>query len=183
MTMSTHPGYEKLVSELSSLISTYPPPFIYINNSTTPRITANVIQSILNDNNASIRYAHVDGVACFTPRLFYDSVINDLAGWKPKWDDGCVNWDGSTDEGGSGSGQRWNDNLDTFLHGLRAVRDSAAKKLGKSKEKAKKSDIDIRLVISIEYAERVKENLPELFVPLTRLAELVRVLFNSNSKD
>lgn len=33
---------------------------------------------------------------------------------------------------------------------------------------------DVRLVILVEQAERLKETLPDLVVPLTRLAELVR---------
>lgn len=36
---------------------------------------------------------------------------------------------------------------------------------------------DVRLVILVEQAERLKETLPDLVVPLTRLAELVRAIF------
>jgi len=67
-----------------------------------------------------------------------------------------VNW-------GVGKGVRWNDTFDGFVHGLRAVHVA----LGKGKEK----EGDARLVIVGECAEKL---IPELMVPLTRLAELVR---------
>ena len=57
---------------------------------------------------------------------------------------------------------RWNDTFDGFVLGLRA----GHAYLGKGKEK----EGDVRLVVVLERAERL---IPELMVPLTRLAELV----------
>ena len=82
-------------------------------------------------------------------------MINSLASWTPQWGDGAVNW-------GPDNGVRWNDTFDGFVHGLRAVHAY----LGKGKE----NEGDVRLVIVVERAERL---IPELMVPLTRLAELV----------
>lgn len=142
-------GYERLVCEFSGLLYSCPPPFIYVNDPATLPITSSVVRSVMSDGSSPIRYAHVDAVACFTARLLYDSVLNALARWHPKWFEGCLNW---------GEGQRWNENLDGFMHGLRAVA----------------SENNERLVVVIDHAERIRETLPSLVVPLTRLAELVR---------
>lgn len=156
-----HPGYENLISQVTSLVTTYPPPFIYINDPTTPRIASSILRSILLgcsklplSASPEIRFAHVDVVACFTARVFYDTVLNAMAQWPVRWEDGCENW--SDDE----SGKIWNDSVDAFMHGLKAV--YAAMGKGTS-----------RMVLAVDKAERLKETLPDLVVPLTRLAELV----------
>ena len=50
--------------------------------------------------------------------------------------------------------------VDEFIEGLRVI----------SREKGPGT----KMVVIIERAERFKDNLPELMVPLTRMAELVR---------
>lgn len=179
-------GYENLIFQVASLVTTYPPPFIYINDPTNPRIASSVLRSLLSEcselpltASPQLRFAHVNAVACFTARIFYDTVLNAMARWIPKWENGCENW---TIEG---SGQRWNDSIDGFLHGLRAIAsqfspgaaalnsDDKGKGKGKGKENAHGGDP--RMVLVIERAERLKEVLPELLVPLTRLAELVSI--------
>ncbi|KAI0943786.1 hypothetical protein AcW1_002864 [Taiwanofungus camphoratus] len=193
---SPHPGYETFTSHLTTLLTTYPPHFIFVYDSEAPRITSSVVCSILStisnpqdtyEQSLHISYACVNAVACFTPRLFYDTVLNTLAGWRPTWDDGCENWSAPEIEG-----ERLNESMDTFLHGLRAVRShiqtisngqgsssSQASAKSKGKGRAKATDLDeeetYRLVLVVERAERLKETLPDLLVPLTRLAELSRV--------
>jgi len=105
-------------------------------------------------------------------------VLNALSGWTPKWEDGCENW---------GAGERYNENVDAFVHGLRAVSaelSASGKGKGKGKEQEGMGE-EVRLVIMVERAERLKDNLPDLVVPLTRLAELVscfhRVLLSLSS--
>jgi origin recognition complex subunit 5 len=190
-----NPGYDKLIYQVTSLVTTYPPPFLYINDPTTPRIASSVLKASLLgcsklplSASPQIRFAHVNAVACFTPRIFYDTVLNAMARWTVKWEDGCENW---SDQG---SGQRWNDSIDGFLHGLKAIygamgevkTSQQVKGKGKGKEKETEDGNihwggDFRMVLVVEKAERLKENLPDLMVPLTRLAELVRSLHNRNS--
>ncbi|KAF8154503.1 origin recognition complex subunit 5 C-terminus-domain-containing protein [Crassisporium funariophilum] len=179
----SYPGYEQFYTDLSTLISTYPPPFIYIQDMDALQTTITVVDALLRDCSEmpplsspfKVCYARVDTIACFTARLFYESVINTLAGWTPTWAEGCENWI-SDDE------PRWNENLDTFLHGLRAVHAHLYTTHGlgpltdKGKGKQREGGHDnVRLVIVVERAERLKETMPELLVPLTRLAELARV--------
>lgn len=182
-----HPGYEGLVFQVASLVTTYPPSFLYINDPTTPRIASSVLKSTLLECaklplNASprIRFACVNAVACITARIFYDTVLNTMARWSVKWEEGCENWSGEN------SGQRWNESLDGFLHGLKAIYTDMSgtqsgqkdNRKGKGKEKEDDGDSvhwggDFRMVLVVERAERLKEALPDLLVPLTRLAELV----------
>lgn len=109
--------------------------------------------------------------------------------------------------------KRYNDGVDGFVEGLRALgreiervvgevmensntntRSGANGKSGrgkarattvnrKGKGKGKEADRTrqvrrgVRMFLVIERAERLKESMPEMIVPLTRLAELVSVLF------
>lgn len=182
------------VFQVTSLISTYSPPFIYIYDPFTPRTTASTLQGALSESqiapsvsksNIKLRCAFVDPITCFTPRLFYDTVLNALAEWVPDWDEGCSNWTGPR----GADGERFNESLDAFLHGLHAVKRSLLldARDGQLNGKGKRRDVehwpnsqDYRLVIVIERAERLKESMPDLMVPLTRLAELVRAFVPSH---
>lgn len=174
--MSHQPGYDTYISHLTDLITTFPPPFIYVHDPIAPQTTASVTASTISSiaassSNPPISYACVNAVACFTARLVYDTVLNKLANWSPAWEDGCQLW------GVEGS-QRWNDSVDGFLHGLGAVHKELVKKqtgtaTSASIGKGKAGTNDPRIVIVIERAERLKTTLPDLIVPLTRLAELV----------
>ncbi|PPQ63747.1 hypothetical protein CVT24_004256 [Panaeolus cyanescens] len=182
------PGYELFSDELTTLISTFPPPFIYVHDQESLPITCRVTDALLNNISlgessvqpgAKVKHTRVDGISCFTTRLFYEAVINGLVGHQADWEEGCSNWAPEED-----LGVRWNENLDTFLHGLRAVHRHLCKQNGISstsntasdKGKDKQSQYDnVRLVIVVERIERLRDNLPELIVPLTRLAELARI--------
>ncbi|KAH7909749.1 OPT oligopeptide transporter protein-domain-containing protein [Hygrophoropsis aurantiaca] len=176
-----HPGYARFINHISSLTESYLPPFIYLTDINNPRLTFSALDSLL--KNASyvpdfppILYAHVNAVKCFNLRLFFDTVLNALSGWKTSWENGCQNWPGDSSE-------RYNDSIDSFLHGLQLLRSQAVDKVnakgkGKGKEKARGTDRageEPCMVILVEKAERLRDNLPELMVPLTRLAELSQV--------
>ena len=148
---------------MGSFISTMPPPFMYINDADAIQITIAIIDNVLNHLSSApgpskISYARTDAIACFSAWLLYESIINSLARWTPQWEDGAINW-------GADNGVRWNDTFDGFVHGLCAVHAY----LGKGREK----EGDVRLVFLVERAVRL---IPELMVPLTRLAELVSLL-------
>lgn len=175
-------GYEQFVDEISVLVSLYPPPFIYINDPISPRVAASVVDYTLENLlgatsglSAKIRHAKVNAISCFSPRLLYDAVLNALSRWNPSWDNGCTNWNTENED-------RWNENFDGFMHGLCALHDQLSKEEGKHSDevKGKRTEVsgigaEVRLVILIESAERLKETLPDLVVPLTRLAELTRL--------
>lgn len=184
-------------SELSTLLSTYPPPFIYIQDSESFRSTCQLVKSVISaiepapppspsslfsSSSATvpsfiIHSTRIDAVSTFTNRLLFESVINSLAGWDVTWEDGCSNWHPNVEQGEQELDPRWNENVDTFIHALRAVHGYLCRQhgisQGKGKEKSIQNDSSIRLVIVIERAERLKETNPELVVPLTRLAEMV----------
>jgi origin recognition complex subunit 5 len=184
------PGNDVLVSQLIALITTSPPTFTYLHDPQTARSTASLVNTLISSLSAIdakcfpsdddtvpiIAAAQVNAVACFSPRLFYDTTFNRLAKWRPRWEDGCENW-----PGGAVGGVRYNDSLDGFLHGLRALETQLrgdetkmqSPRKDRGKTRAQNVARAVKMILVIYHAERLKESLPELLVPLTRLAELV----------
>ncbi|KAF5369509.1 hypothetical protein D9758_002779 [Tetrapyrgos nigripes] len=147
------------VTEVSTLLRLSPTPFIFINDLTSPRLTTN---SLINDLDAQdVHTARIDGVVCFTPRLFFDTVINALTRWKPTWEDGCANWSPSELH----TTKRYNDSFDAFLHGLKDVHTHLTQE----------NQNPTKMVLIVENPERLKEGMPEVLVPLTRLRELLKL--------
>lgn len=162
------PGYEKFTSHITSVTSSFVLPFLYITDRHNPRITTSLLNQVYRNSGdySPTRFAHINATACFTARLLYDTVLNALAGWKVAWENGCQNWPGE-------DGKRYNDSFDSFLHGLRNLRNKSRE--GKTKGNGRTVDEEPTMVLLVERAERLKDNLPDLIVPLTRLAELSQV--------
>lgn len=165
-------GYEDFVSDLSELLLSSSLPFIYINDAFAKRTTSTVVASTLADlsnrpSSPRIHYAIIDAISCFSPRILYDSIINSLTNWTIEWKEGCSNWMAKDVP------QRWNDNLDGFLHGLQAV--NAFLSTRAKAPSTNEPQPSVRLVVAITQAQKLKENIPDLIVPFTRLAELVRL--------
>jgi origin recognition complex subunit 5 len=187
------PGSDPLISQLITLITTYSATFTYIHDPFTSRVTASLVNTLISSLSAIdaesfvpgddmvpiIASAQVNAVACFTARLFYDTSFNRLAKWRPRWEDGCENW-----PGGTVSGVRYNDSLDGFMHGLRALQtqlsgdevEMPSPHKGKARARLQNVAKAVKMVLVVDRAERLKDSLPELLVPLTRLAELVSPL-------
>lgn len=179
------------IDELATLIAIAPPPFVFVHTAVCLRDTISALESALaSEDNATahVRRAIANGISCFAPRLLYDHIINSLADWSVEWNEGCANWTLPSSSG------RWNDSFGSFIRGLRTLhthirssRTSKAEKdrstRGKKKEKGKKKQVEevfeekVRFAIVIEHAERLRSNMPDLLVPLTRLAELVRIRY------
>lgn len=184
-TLSASPESDAVRSELCALLVSYPPPFIYIHDPDNVRLTAATIRSTLTNlvsgspDILELRYAFVNAVACFSPRILFDTALNALAGWTPDWRDGAQNWHGSP----GAEARRYNENVDAFVHGLQAISAGIAAASstgvnGGGKGKARAQDrppATCKMVLIVERAERLRDNLPDLVVPLTRLAELVSV--------
>lgn len=172
-------SYAEVCLQLSTLILGHPPPFIYVHDPLTPRVATSTIVSALyrlkDSSGLNLAIAPINAISCFTPRLLYDTVLNALAGWSPNWEDGCANWSGPLE----GTSQRFNESFDGFTHGLRAIwnellarqPDPSAVASRMAKATAEQS----RLVLLLENAERLKETMPDLLAPLSRIAELVSI--------
>ncbi|KAI0035764.1 origin recognition complex subunit 5 C-terminus-domain-containing protein [Vararia minispora EC-137] len=167
-TCSNFPGHDVFISHIATLLTTCPPAFIYIHDPHTVHGTAQVLRSVLSTLSAfdpseftqyrdapRVTFAQLDAISCFVPRLFYDSALNQLAKWNPTWIDGCENWT-------NGSSMRFNDSFDGFIHGIQALEEQLR-------------EPGVRMVLLVDHAERMKDALHDLVVPLTRLAELSRV--------
>jgi len=151
-------GYDDFVQEVQTLISTYPPPFVYIYDPISLRTTSTVLKKTIfdvscntSDDLPKIFHVHLDAVTCFSQRLLFDNILNSLPCLDP----------------GTNILERWNDSWDSFLHGIRYH--NVNKRLLVQK--------DVRFVISIEQVHRLKEKLPDSIIPLSRLNELVLSCF------
>lgn len=171
-------GFQTTIFQITSLITAYPPPFIYIHDPATPHLLATALRTALLDLQGSsdlhLRCASVDAVICFNQRLLFDTILNALAQWSPAWEEGSSNWNGLPAD----HGDRFNESFDTFVHGLRAVESSLRANVSYLNGKGKARDgesqrEETRLVIFIERAQRLKDSMPDLLVPLTRISELV----------
>ena len=158
------PAYESFTTLFTDLLTTSPPPFIYIHDVVTPQITSSVVSSVLATlpDKPPFLHAIVNASTCFTARLLYDTIIQKLANWTPTWESGCQLW----------GDQRWNDNFDGFIHGLKAI-SSESSKSSTTKTRGQTAQSTPRIAIVIERAEKLKEYLPDLLVPLSRLSESV----------
>ncbi|KAI0072540.1 hypothetical protein K474DRAFT_1726816, partial [Panus rudis PR-1116 ss-1] len=122
-------------------------------------------------------------------RLLYDNALNQLAGWIPTWEDGCRNWIGEDVADGSLVAGRFNDSVDSFLHGLSVVQNVPIlrfKDEGHHKSVKSCTNHLPRMILVVQHAERLKDNMPDLLVPLARLAELsltnITTIFISESR-
>ncbi|KAK0452979.1 origin recognition complex subunit 5 C-terminus-domain-containing protein [Desarmillaria tabescens] len=151
--------------EASFLLQASPPPFIFINDPISPRSTAQALLGALSlptSTTTSMHHVHVNAVTCFSARLLFDAILNGLARWMPSWEEGCTNWSGPNDTG------HYNESLDAFLRGLKTLYSFL------HHSNSNLSQVT-RFVIVVERAERLKDRLPDLVVPLTRLAEMARI--------
>ncbi|KXN81909.1 O-methylsterigmatocystin oxidoreductase [Leucoagaricus sp. SymC.cos] len=149
-------GYDDFAQEVRTLVSTYPPPFIYIYDPISLRTTSAVLASSISaarddtaDGGPEICHVHLDAVTCFSQRLLFDSTLNALLDLAPGFE----------------AAERSSDSWDSFLHGLRHLHTYMRQQ----------SKRDVRFVISIEQANRLKEKLPDSIVPLSRLNELSQI--------
>ncbi|KAJ7582997.1 origin recognition complex subunit 5 C-terminus-domain-containing protein [Mycena floridula] len=150
------PGAKRFTVELHELVSAAPPPFIFVNDPVSPQITSANVVSVL-ASIPSAQHVLANGVACFIAKLFFDTVIQGFTDLlSPQFED---------DEP-----HKSIPNFDAFLHSLRTVHSQLT--TGNIKGKQKAYDAPQTMVIVIERAERLKDRLPELIVPLTRLREL-----------
>ncbi|KAF7792653.1 hypothetical protein EIP86_003750 [Pleurotus ostreatoroseus] len=166
-------GFENVIQELMDLLEAYPPPFVFINDPITPRLSASILRSRLGQKHSAqktnIFCACVDASSCFSPKILYDTIINSLASWVPDWADGCSNWAGPSDMQGS----RDTGSFDGFISALHSIWDTLNECNVNVRRQTVADACETRLAIFVEHAERLKETMPDLMVPLTRLAELV----------
>ncbi|TFK29790.1 hypothetical protein FA15DRAFT_751948 [Coprinopsis marcescibilis] len=170
-----YPGYDAVLLELTTLLTGYPPPFTFIHDSEAFEVTTKVTRSLLehlsatSSEDTSIAFAHADAACCLSQRSLFEAVIHSLVDFEPEWKDGCSNWESADDI-------RWNENVDSFLQGLRRAYAHIRQKRSTGKEKGKEREATdrpgLRVVLLIEGAERLRDVMPDVLVPLTRLNEL-----------
>jgi origin recognition complex subunit 5 len=164
------------IQRLSTLLSTSPPPFIFIHDPYTA-LASTYLKSNLSSiaSTSQTVWVNIDCIECFTPRLLYTRIINALSGWDAHLEEGGGECWGGIERG------RWDMSWDVFVQALKDVhveilsRDGGNKKERDEGVSLSDDDEQLRFVLIFEKAERMKDFLPSLVVPITRLAELVRL--------
>jgi hypothetical protein len=157
------PGRKSFISDLVSLLATTPPPFLHVYDPTTLSYTSKLLMAAFSalkeaSYGTPILFAQMSAFECMTPRLLFDRVLNELADWEPDWEDGASNWAATL-------GERYNDGLDDFVHGLRELVPRMTEKHGWKEQP--------NVLLAFDDAERLKETLPILLTQLARLSDLV----------
>jgi origin recognition complex subunit 5 len=133
---------EQLPFELRTLVLSYPPPFVYINDPVTPTMTAKALSDLLSE--AELPFARMDSIACFSPRMLFDAILNGLKG--------CINQ--QTVE--KNVDTKYNSSMDAFLEGLSILHTKSNQ----------------RLFVLIENPERLKQEMIVAFARLAELVSL-----------
>ncbi|KAI5117604.1 hypothetical protein M0805_006717 [Coniferiporia weirii] len=161
-------GHDDLVCQLRTILPAASPSFIIIKDSCATGRTGAVLRDVLTSlaedvsESTKLAFAVVNCVACFTQRLLFDTILDALAV-------SCVSRSDRREAIEALASPR-NDNLDGFLHCLRAIF-SAAEGTSVNSTSANNDSLS-KLVLVFERAERLRESLPKLTIPLTRLQEL-----------
>jgi origin recognition complex subunit 5 len=158
----TCPGRESVISTLYGFWSNSPPAFIHICDPVTIKETGRVVSKLLSVikelPNARLLSVQVDATECISQRVTFEKIVNGLVNWIPDWENGALSWRSKSGEGVGNS-------LDTFLHALRAV----------SRETMENdTSTPTNMVVIVNNADRLKDNVPGLITPLARLSDLVR---------
>lgn len=152
-----------LPSELKLLLLAKSPSFIYIkdfsNNTSRPRDLLQDAKKLV-DNSAEsssgpiirIKLAFVNAIAAFSQRILFDTLLNSFLQQLSIPVDHPIY---STK----------NDTMDDFLHNIRTLAT-----LPESSSSSK-----TRLILVIERVQKLKQTLPRLITPLTKIAELVSI--------
>ncbi|PVF96680.1 hypothetical protein CPB86DRAFT_761732 [Serendipita vermifera] len=157
----TWPGRESVISTLYGFWSSSPPAFIHICDPITIKETGKLVSKLLSaieglPNARKLLSVQVDATECVNQRVTFEKIINGLVKWAPDWENGALSWRSKSGEGVGNS-------LDTFLHALRAVSRETMEE-----ERSTASS----MVVIVNNADRLKDNVPGLITPLARLSDL-----------
>lgn len=152
---------DELQHQFKSIFASSYPSFVYIQDLSGANVAREAItRVVLAELEASGTTASkpavvfVDCIACFSQRLLFDTILNELVSARP------------SSRKPAADAVR-NDSIDNFLHNLRD--------LFREGPSTKQESI----VIVFEHVEKMKEMNPRLVHPLSRLQELVSYLFQT----
>lgn len=138
---------DELQLQFESIFSSAYPSFVYIQDISGTDVARGAIASALGPDAESPAVAFVDCTSCFSQRLLFDTILNALMRAR------------------HGSGMARNDSMDDFLHNLRELFRGGS------------STKQTKIVVVFDHVEKLKETMPRLVHPLSRLQELVRHQF------
>jgi origin recognition complex subunit 5 len=150
-----------MFDQLPQLLSLCPPPLIHIHDPHQHLRYSPLLDDI---RTAQQSFVSIDCTECISQRVLFARIINGLANWTPSWSNAGECW------GGDALGT-WDTSFDAFAKAFEALWRSIVE--GRTEEDDKGRGGADGVVIMLLNSERLKDFLPTLFVPLTRLSELV----------
>ena len=150
---------DDLGQQLTTALLAKFPSFIFIRDTSAASVAHSTLQRIVSEQ-ASVYFAFVDCIACFTQRILFDSILYGVLDRLP---------DPDVSSKRAFLSEQKNENVDDFLHNTRAL----FANVDLSSAKGTPGDM-LKIAVVLERAERLKETLPRLVHPLSRLQELVR---------
>jgi origin recognition complex subunit 5 len=155
-----------MFDQLPQLLSLCPPSLIHIHDPHQHLPYSPLLDGL---QTAQKSFVSIDCTECISHRVLFARIINGLANWTPSWSDAGECW------GGDALGN-WDASFDTFSKAFEALWQSIVDGRTGEEEKGEGEDSGggtDSVVIMLLNSERLKDFLPTLFVPLTRLSELV----------
>lgn len=137
-----------LPPELATLVLTHPPPFVYLNDPFSTAMTSEALVNLF--TSSEIAFARVDAIACFSPRILFDTVLAGFRRHLPKEPTTQRVYD------------KFNTSMDSFLEGLAVLSASLSK----------------RMFILVEHPERLKIEIMVPLTRLTEMVSTRSVEFS-----
>lgn len=151
-----------MFNQLPQLLAICPPPLIHVHDPNDQILYNPALDSV---RAAQRAFVLIDCVECISQRVLFARVINGLANWTPRWSDAGECW------GGNSLGA-WDSSFDTFSKALKTLWQSI---VDSKADRELDGGGNESMVVMLKNSEYFKETLPSLFVPFTRLSELVSV--------
>ncbi|KIO21027.1 hypothetical protein M407DRAFT_219477 [Tulasnella calospora MUT 4182] len=153
----------KQLNQLAELLQLHPPPFIFIHDPLHSRPTpSSFLHNSLHNSTSQSMPVRIDCNACLTSKMLFHAIINEVTSWVPE-----LNTKGRATSWFNRHVSKWDRSLDSFVEALKAAFDETIGTLG--------TRTNANLILLFENVERLKETLPALIVPLTRLCELAQI--------
>ena len=151
-----------MFDQLPQLLSLCPPPLIHVRD---PHQHLQYSLLLGDIQTAQKSFVSIDCTECISQRTLFARIINGLANWSPSWSNAGECW------GGDVLGN-WDASFDAFSRAFEALWQSVVDERAEERQEEGHGGAD-GIVIMLLNSERLKDFLPNLFVPLSRLSELV----------
>ncbi len=157
--MSLHP-----IVSLCHLLSTYPPPFIFVHDPLHASPSPIDVISKFFAQSGSSKVISIDARECVSPKIFFDTVVDQLVDWTPTLDaNGVARCWADTQS------TAWDKTWETFVQALKDGFEAMTEGTGEI------ANAPANVTLVIQSTERLAKDNSNLMLPLIRIREIVSV--------